>query len=175
VSGNPKNDLLKKIIMGDKGDHIPSIDDKHKFKSEFLQFCVNEGLAQNEHNAKIKLECDEDTLLTMELEFMRKYGFKPSRITRISEKMVNSLIEDGKLNEFIKEDKKLTKKFLRNNKLVNLTAQPKYIQEQIVKQYSDCELKVGIENLFMYFVKYKFNEFLDDTTRISNLLKSLTK
>jgi 5'-3' exonuclease len=43
----PVNYLTQKILLGDKGDHVPSIKDSHNFKPEFLQFCVNENVAQN--------------------------------------------------------------------------------------------------------------------------------
>jgi len=172
-SDNPKHDLLKKIVLGDKGDHVPSIQDKHKFKPEFLEYCINEGIAKNESNAKIKLENDEDLLLTHELEFMRKYGIKPSRVTKFSAKLANSLIEDNKLMEHLATDPELKRKFLRNNKIVNLTSQPKEIKAKILEEYDNTEIKAGLKNLFDFFIKHNFNEFMEETVRIGDILEPL--
>jgi hypothetical protein len=170
---NPKNHLIKKILLGDKGDHVPSIKDSHNFKPEFLQFCVNENVAQNENNAKIILEHDENILMSMELLFHDRYGIKPSRVTIFSEKLANSLISENKVNEYIEGNAELKRKFIRNNKLINLTAQPKEIKERTIQQYNNITLPNKIKKLFDFFVINGFNDFLQNSTRIGNTLAPL--
>jgi hypothetical protein len=173
-SSDPKTDLLLKVVLGDKGDYVPSIKDKHNYKTEFLDFCVNEEVAKNPHNVKIKLENDEHLLIKKELEFQSKYGIKASRVTTFSKKLANSLIKEGKLMEHLKGDSELKTKFIRNNKLVNLTAQPKELKEQIINSYNDYEMKAGLNKLFDFFIMNGFNQFMEDTVRIGNLLEPLT-
>lgn len=172
-SPDPKKDLLRKIIQGDKGDHVPSIKDKHTFKDEFLQYCVKEGLAQNKDNAKIKLDSDEDLLLSTELKFHDEIGMKPSRVSVFPKKIMEGLLENNYLMQYLKENPEEKAKFLRNKKLVSLTDQPKELRREIINTYEDYELKSGINKLFDYFILNKFNDFMRNTTKIGNLLEPL--
>jgi hypothetical protein len=173
-SNEPKKELFLKVVLGDKGDYVPSIQDRHNYKTEFLEYCVNEGIAKNQHNAKIKLENDEYLCLTNELKFQDKYGIKASRVSTFSKKLANSLIKEGKLMEYLKENPSLKTKFIRNNKLINLTAQPQKLKEDIISYYKNYEMKVGINKLFHFFVTNGFNHFMDNTCRIGELLEPLT-
>lgn len=171
---DPKKELIFKIIMGDKGDYVPSIQDRHIFKEEFLEYCVKEDIAQNTTNVKIKLEGDEELKYDMELKFQEKYGIKPSRVMRFSSKLANSLSKDRKeLNAYLAEDEELKKKFVRNNRLVNLSAQPPKIKELILQTYNNYELKAGLNKLFEFFILNSFNQFMEETTKIGKLLQPL--
>jgi hypothetical protein len=170
---DPKGDLLRKIMLGDKGDYVPSIKDKHIFKPEFLQYCVDQGVAANPDNAKIKLDADEDLLQTYVLEFYAKYQIKPSRVMAFSKKETNSLIEGDLLQDFLKKNPPLKKMFLRNNKLVNLTAQPANIKDAVIEEYENYEIKAGVDKLFEYFITSGYNDFMDNTTKIGNILEPL--
>ena len=169
---NPKRELLKKVLMGDKGDYVPSIRDKHAFKPEFLEWCVKEGLADNETHVKVKLESDDNVLLEWELNFQATYGIKASRVSIFSEKLANGVLDNDGLQDLL-EDEDIKKKFLRNNKLVNLSAQPQGLKDEILKTYIATET-VGLENMFEFFISHGFNQFLDDTTRLTTVLKALT-
>lgn len=170
---DPKRELLKKVLMGDKGDYVPSIKDKRNFKPEFLQWCVKEGLADNETHVKIKLEDDDNVLMQWELDFQAEYGIKPSRVSIFSEKMANGVLDTDGLQELLESDEEIKKKFLRNNKLVNLSAQPKGLKEQIITDYNAIET-CGLEYMFEFFITHGFNRFLDDTSRLTTVLKGLT-
>ena len=172
----PKNDLLMKVVIGDKGDYVPSIDDKHGYKPEFLEWCVNENVADNQDALQVKFKHDENLVVEHELKFLDKYGIKAARVSTFPPKLATSLINEGKLLEHInkKENEKLKEKFVRNNKLVNLTAQPKKLKEQIINSYSDYELKAGLNKLFDFFIMNGFNQFMEDTVRIGNMLEPLT-
>jgi len=170
---NPKHNLYRKILLGDKGDDVPSIDDKHNFKSEFLQYCVSEGVAENEHNAKIKLEFDENLMLKMEHSFQEKYPIKAATVRIFSKKIVESLIETNTIKEFLNENSTYKEKFLRNNKLVNLKAQPKELVETILNVYKETKIISSLSNLYMFFVSNTFTEFMNDSTHITKLLKTL--
>jgi 5'-3' exonuclease len=171
----PKKHLLMKAIMGDKGDNIPSIKDTHHFKPEFVEFCINDGVAKNEQNLKIIFENDEERLLSMEIKFLDRYGIKASRVMRFSEKLAYSLIEEGKLDEHIKSDETMKTKLIRNNRLVNLTAQPPKLKEMIIEQYKSSKINCKMNSLFTFFVKNSFNGFLQEGTKISNCLAPLYK
>ena len=173
-SNDPKSDLLLKVVLGDKGDYVPSIKDKHTHKTEFLEYCVNEGVAKNPHNAKIKLENDEHLLLEKELAFLSKYQIKASRVSTFSKKLATSLIKEGKLMGHLKANPELKTRFIRNNKLINLTAQPKDLKKLILETYNDYEMKAGLNKLFDFFVLNGFNEFMSDTSRLGNILEPLT-
>jgi hypothetical protein len=170
---DPKAELMQKIMLGDKGDFVPSIKDKHIFKDEFIDWCVKEGIADNEHNVRVKFEADEDLMIWNELKFQKKYGIKPSRIMAFPKKQVTGLIKTDTIQDFLKENPELKKKFLRNNKLVNLTAQPKDLKEEINETYENYKMCAGLNKLFEFFIFNSFNEFMEDTTRIGNLLEPL--
>jgi len=173
-SDNPKGELLEKIILGDKGDYVPSIKDTHKFKDEFIEYCVKQEVAENETNARIKLEADELLKHKMELQFYEKYGFKASRVSTYSKKEARHLAtHDKDLKKFLQEKPELKKMFMRNNRLVNLTAQPTELREEILNQYLNYKFNSKIGKLFEYLVFKGYNEFLDNTTKITNLLKPL--
>jgi hypothetical protein len=67
----------------------------------------------------------------------------------------------------------MKKMFMRNNRLVNLTAQPTELREEILNQYLNYKIGSKIGKLFEYLVFKGYNEFLDNTTKITNLLKPL--
>jgi hypothetical protein len=173
ISTDPKRDLLEKIVLGDSGDDIPSIKDRHKYKPEFFEFCVNEGYAENEDIAKIKIENSEEDFLKMELKFYTKYYLKPTRATKFSKKLFNSLYDEGLLQEHIANDKILKERFKRNNKLINLTAQPKELKNKILEKYEECETRSDLKNLFEYFIVNNFNDFMNNNAYISQALRPL--
>jgi hypothetical protein len=175
TSKDPKKDLLEKIVLGDSGDDIPSIKDKHSYKPEFFQFCVKEGVADNEENARIKIDASEELFLKMELKFYAKYYLKPSRATKFSKKVFNSLYDEGILKEHVMDDEVLKERFIRNNKLINLTAQPKEIKQQILEAYKISEAKGDPKELFNFFILNSYNHFIDDCNRICRVLKPLKK
>ena len=173
---DPKNELLMKIFTGDKGDFVPSIKDIHTFKPEFLEFCVKKlEIAQSETNAKIKLESNETLLMESTVEFQKKYGLKPSRVRGFPVKEAKGIINTDAVETFLSEpeNKELKKKFLRNNKLVNLKMQPKELKEEILVSYTDYTGLPKKKGLFKYFIKNKYNGFLDNMDDITGSLSSL--
>ena len=159
INDNPKNHMIMKVIRGDDGDFVPSIDDKHNFKPEFLDYCVEQlGIAKNQNNAKILLENDEKIFFDSYLSFLGKYDLKPSRCKHFSEKHANGLINTNTLYEFLNENVEMKKKFARNNKLINLQSQPKKLRDRIINSYNEKTTKKP--DLFKFFVKNKFNGFL---------------
>lgn len=172
-SKDPHRDLLEKICLGDSGDDIPSIKDRHVFKPEFFEFCVNEGYATNEEIAKTKIESSEEDFLKMELAFYDKYYLKPCRSYKFPKKLFNELMNEDALMEEIQKDPETKKRFKRNNKLINLTAQPKDLQRQILEKYDKCETMDSLKHLFNFFVENSFNDFLDNQSIISESLKPL--
>jgi hypothetical protein len=171
---DPKKELLKKVLMGDKGDYVPSVKDKRTFKPEFLEWCVKQGLADNPTHVKVKLESDDLILMEWELKFQDEYGIKPSRVAIFSEKMANGVLETDGLQKLLEDDAEIKKKFLRNNKLVNLDAQPQGLKDEIIRTYNETKI-VGLEKMFEFFVSQGFNSFLDDTSRLTAVLKALTE
>jgi hypothetical protein len=171
---DPKTHMLMKIFRGDDGDFVPSIEDKHVFKNEFLQYCVEQlKIASNNENARVLLENDEKLFYDSYISFFVKYGIKPSRCTKFSVKKANDIINTDTIKQFLSENKELKKKFLRNNSLVNLSAQPEELKNDIINSYVNCEIKLG--NFFKYFIDNGFNGFLGDMNRISSTLKNIEK
>jgi len=169
---NPKRALLIKTLTGDKGDFVPSIMDRHMFKPEFIQYCLNEKIDENEHNLLIRLENNENLLLDLTLKFQDKYGIKPSKVFIFTEKKAEELLETGKMKEFLAE-KNLTKKFLRNNSLINLTDQPKEVKEIILKTYENYEMNASIKQFFNFSMEQGFTEIINDQQRFVNILRPL--
>jgi hypothetical protein len=170
-----KKQLLVKLLIGDKGDDIPSVADRHAYKPEFIQYCLTENIAPNETTLKILLENNEELLLKSEYNFLEKYSIKAARVMSFSEKLAKSLVEQNELQEFLEKDKEVKAKFLRNNKLMNLTAQPKEIKEAILENYNNQKITAKMTNLFTFFVKHSFNEFMENNTKIAQTLKPLYK
>ena len=170
---SPKKQLYKKILLGDKGDDVPSVRDTHHFKEAFLQYCVNEGLAQNETNAKIKLESDEMMMLKMEHEFQMKYPIKAATVRVFSKKIVEPIVEQGKVKEYLRDNPDLKKNFLRNNKLVNLKCQPKELISSIVEEYTGKEIQSKMMELSTFFIANSFIQFINTSTHITSTLKPL--
>lgn len=172
---DPKKALLMKICRGDDGDFVPSINDKHTFKPEFIEFCINEKkLAQNQASVEVILNDDESILYNTIFAFMEKYGIKPSRITRFSEKMAAGAINNNTLQELLNENEDMKKRFVRNGKLINLTSQPEEIKKSIMDAYSGYTLP-ALNGLFSYFVKSGYNGLLDDMSRVTAILKTLVE
>ena len=175
TSDDPKKELIVKAIMGDKGDFIPSIADKHNFKPEFIEYCLKElNLAQNETNLKVKLDNDETLMYNSYFSFMEKYGITPSKVRRFSEKEAIGLINTDTLNEMLMKDenKSLKKRFIRNNKLVNLTEQPQDIKDSIIKAYTEYSLP-NLTGLFNFCKNNKFRGFMEDFNNVTSLLQKL--
>jgi len=174
-SDDPKGDLLLKVMVGDSSDYVPSINDRHNYKPEFLQWCVKKGLADNDVNAKIKLDNNETLCIGMELEFEETYPIKAARIMRFPKKEAIGLIESDQVYDFLNkpENKNLKTKFLRNNKLVNLTEQPKDVKNIIMKEYNDYKTVDNMKQLFEFFVFLGANEFLNNTTKIADTIEQL--
>ena len=171
-NADPKRALLVKALTGDKGDFVPSIQDRHVFKPEFLEYCLNEKIDENIDNLTIRLNNNEDLMLDLELKFQEKYGIKPSKVFIFTEKKANELIETGKMKEYLKEHN-LTKKFLRNNILINLTDQPKEVKEIILKTYENYEMNASIKQFFNFSMEQGFTEIINDQQRFVNILRPL--
>lgn len=172
LSDDPKKELLLKIILGDKGDYVPSIQDKHIFKEGFLDFCVNEKIGDNHTNVKIILESDEMLKIKMELKFLEKFSLKASRVMTFPPKNATSILNENKLETLLKENPEMKKRFLRNNKLINLECQPKNIKEEIINKYVNCTCAKNLKQLYYFFINNSFNEFINNNSSISkNLLK----
>lgn len=134
VENEPKKKLIAKILTGDEGDYIPSVKDIHSYKPEFVQFCIEQlEVAQNETNLTIKLDNDEKLLFDCFSKFYEKYQIKPSKCRHFTEKMANGYINTNTLKELL-TDPDIKRKFMRNNKLINLTEQPKDIKESVIEQ-----------------------------------------
>ena len=170
---DPKKELFKKILIGDKGDDIPSVKDRHVFKPEFLTFCVNEGIADNADLVKVIFEGDEDKMLEMEYKFQQKYPIKAAKVFTLPPKEVNSIVEDDRIQKYLLENKPQRTKFIRNNILINLTAQPKEIREEIKEQYDNYEMSGERTDLLMFFIDYSLTEMIDNITLISRNLGPL--
>lgn len=173
---DPKSELLMKIFTGDKGDFVPSIADRHTFKPEFLEYCVKElDVAKSESNAKVKLLNDETILMESSIKFQQDFGLKPSRVMGFSAKEAKGLINNDEVELFLNEkgNEELKKMFLRNNKLVNLRMQPKEIKSEILDVYKEYGALPKQSVLFKYFVKNKYNGFLDNLEDISATLEPL--
>ena len=173
---DPRSELLMKIFTGDKGDFVPSIADRHTFKPEFLEYCVKKlSVAKSESNAKILLENNEKLLMTSSIEYQKTYGLKPSRVMGFSNKQAKGIINTDTVHQFLDDptNKDLKKKFIRNNKLVNLKMQPSIIKENIIKEYNNYHSLPSKKGLFTYFVKNKYNGFVDNMDSITSTLDPL--
>jgi hypothetical protein len=170
---DPKKQLMLKICKGDKGDFIPSISDKHTYKTEFLQYCVEKlSIAKNPSNAEVILNSDETVLYNSMFSFMKEHGIKPSRVTIFSEKVAAGHINNDTLGQLLNENEEMKKRFVRNGKLINLTYQPEELKVKVVDTYMDYEIP-SLSGLFTYFVKRGYNGFLDDMSGVTATLKVL--
>jgi len=168
---NPKHHMLVKVMAGDKSDFIPSIGVKYTFKPEFLRYCVMEGLAENEKFAQVKMENDDTLLYDWYFKYLNQYGVSPARAKNFTEKMAKHHISEESVKELLESDEKLKEDFKRNNKLVNLTAQPKAIKKKIIDQYENYELPKT--NLLKFCKENKFRHFMEHISEFSELLKPL--
>jgi len=170
---DPKKELFKKIMIGDKGDDIPSIKDRHVFKPEFLEYCVKEGIAENSDLVKIKFEGDEKLMLKMEYQFQEKYPIKASKVFTLPPKIVESVVEGDGIKKFLDENPDLKTKFLRNNVLINLTTQPKSVREKINQNYQEYVITAKREDLVLFLVEHSITEFIDRSTYVASTLDPL--
>ena len=176
VSEDPKRDLLMKICLGDDSDSIPSICNKEIYKEGFIDFCINTMMiAKTEKNVKIKLEENENLFFEASYEFKRTYGLKASRSMKFQKKRAVELINNSQLYDFLQEheNKIMKKKFIRNNKLINLENQPTEIKQRIIDKYDNYGEFPDLKNLYKFFIKNKFRGFLDNTTEIGSILAPL--
>jgi len=72
----------------------------------------------------------------------------------------------------LKEDynEHINKRFKRNYKLINLTAQPKELKAKIIEGY-EKPLTVGKVKLYEFMLKNSFNGLADNLTLFKNALK----
>ena len=175
TSDNPRRDMFIKIMSGDKSDFIPSINDKHTYKSEFLEFCVLEKMADNLEFAKIKLDNDEKLLYEMYFKFSEKYNLTPTRKRTFTEKMAKHHYDENNIKELLNEDVTIKKNFKRNNKLVNLDLQPDHIVDKVIEDYENYKLP----NVSMGFLKFcrlnKFRQFINQASELTPYLKRMIK
>jgi hypothetical protein len=111
------------------------------------------------------------------ISFQKEIGLKPSRVMGFSAKEAKGIINNDEVELFLSkpENKKLKEMFLRNNKLVNLKMQPKAIKSEIIDTYNEHDELPKATVLFKYFVKHKYNGFLDNLDEISSTLEPLYK
>ena len=174
TSDNPKRDMMIKIMSGDGSDFIPSINDTHTYKPEFLQYCVLNKVADNEDFAKVKLDNDETLMYNMYFKFLSEYGISPTRKKTFTEKMAKHNIDNNLIPTLLESDAKIKKNFKRNNKLVNLTLQPDYIKEAVIEAYENYEMpKNGSMGLLKFCRSNKFRQFLENINEYSVLLKNI--
>lgn len=173
-SDNPHRDMMVKILSGDTSDFIPSINNTYTHKDEFLQFCVNEGMAENVKFAKVKLDNDEDLMFKMQFKFMEEYdGVSPSKKRTFTERNAKHHLDEGTLKQFFAENKGTQEKFNRNNKLVNLEKQPAYIKEGVYEIYDNYEMPKT--NIMKFFLKNKFRGFINDMDKYAGLIKPIKR
>jgi 5'-3' exonuclease len=176
-SDNPKTELLLKICQGDDGDFIPSIQNVEKYKDTFLDFCVEElQISDSRKGVEVLLEEDEEKFYDATLNFRRKYGLKSSRSMKIKKTKCLDLISTHTLNEFLEEDgnEQIKNKFKRNNKLINLSVQPKDIKNGIIKEYN-MPLVVGKIKLYEFILKNRFQGLSENISVFQDSLKLLKK
>ena len=170
---DPKEHMLIKVMTGDKSDFIPSIGVKYTYKPEFLRYCVLQKKAENEKFAQIKLDNDEELLYNMYFKYLSEYGVSPVRASNFTEKKAKHYLAEQSVKELLNGDPKLKKDFKRNNKLVNLTMQPKEIKEKILDAYHSYELPRT--NLLKFCKENKFRHFMERISEYSEILKPMKR
>lgn len=176
-SENPKDDLILKICQGDGGDFIPSIQNVEKYKESFLDHCINElKISKNRKGVEVILEENEDLFYESSLDFRKKYGLKASRSTKFKKTRCLDLISTHTLNDFLQEEgnEEIKKKFKRNNKLINLTAQPKKIKSGILEEYEQPVLATKIK-LYEFMLKNRFHGLSENITVIQKAFKIIKR
>lgn len=177
ISENPKEELLMKICQGDVGDSIPSMYNTEKYKEPFLDYCINElDISKNRKGVSIILDDDEDKFFEVSLKFQLKYGIKASTSRKYPKKKCQDLISTHTLNDFLSEEgnEEIKKRFKRNYKLIDLTAQPKQLKLDIIDAYENTPV-VKKTKLYEFVLKHKLNNIADNITIHQEGLKRLIK
>ena len=151
-----KDKLRLHILVGDRGDNIPSIMEETRFNPEFIKFCQDNNIYEDD---VLKFKTLEISNTLIDLFMSKNKGKSIYKPARFGEKTAEKYLVN--LKENLLNDKLAMNNYKRNMILIDFEYIPKDIKESIIKEYENCKLNSDLEKLLRFFLKYDCEKHAD--------------
>ena len=152
-----KDKLRLHILVGDRVDNIPSIMEETRFNPEFIKFCQDNNIYEDD---VLKFKNLEISNTLIDLFMSKNKGKSIYKPARFGEKTAEKYLVN--LKENLLNDKLAMNNYKRNMILIDFEYIPKDIKESIIKEYENCKLNSDLEKLLRFFLKYNCQNHSDD-------------
>lgn len=152
-----KDKLRLHILVGDRVDNIPSIMEETRFNPEFIKFCQDNNIYEDD---VLKFKNLEISNTLIDLFMSKNKGKSIYKPARFGEKTAEKYLVN--LKENLLNDKLAMNNYKRNMILIDFEYIPKDIKESIIKEYENCKLNSDLEKLLRFFLKYDCQKHADD-------------
>lgn len=132
--------LTEHVLLGDSADEIPKITDQTKFSPEFESFLASKNIPLTEEKY---FSLNEETRNKVLSAFGSDDIWKNPRL---GPKMVQKLLEEGKVDEFINNNALYKKNFERNKQLILDDYIPVEICNKCVLSYVEQKKAISSQN-----------------------------
>jgi len=144
------------ILIGDKGDNVPSVKEGLEYSQDFIKFLKESNVFVYDVE---KLEYEyKDLFEKLKCEFQEKYPEKDIyKKARFGEKTALKFLKENHLQEALL-NKKFRYNYKRNQTLIDFDFIPEDIQEKIWKAYLEKEVNYNGQCIQKFLLKFNLNE-----------------